>query len=135
METFNLVNSALKVATPKASNVAVSTDSVIAQNVSNQPDVGESLPQEVKDSQPSVQQKIEDTVSDLNSFVQNIQRGIQFSVQEETGRSVVTVTDRDSGDVIRSFPSEDVLAMAAYLAENKAQSEDVARGMLVNESA
>jgi flagellar protein FlaG len=56
-------------------------------------------------------------------------------VHEDTGRSIITVTDKDSGDVIRSFPSEDVLAMAAYLAENKAQAEDAARGLLVNESA
>ena len=74
-------------------------------------------------------------MSDLNSFVKNVQRGIQFSLNEETGRSIITVTDKDSGDVIRTFPSEDVLAMAAYLAESKAQSEDAARGMLVNESA
>ena len=74
-------------------------------------------------------------MSDLNSFVKNVQRGIQFSLNEETGRYIITVTDKDSGDVIRTFPSEDVLAMAAYLAESKAQSEDAARGMLVNESA
>ena len=79
--------------------------------------------------------KVEETVSDLNDFVQNIRRGIQFSVHENTGRSIITVTDKDTGDVIRSFPSEDVLAMAAYLAENKVQAEDAARGLLVNESA
>jgi len=136
METVNLVNTIAKAATSKASNVAVSKDSVIAQDVSLQPVVGESLPEkEAKVSQPAAQKKVEDTVSDLNSFVQNIQRGIQFSVHEDTGRSIITVTDKDTGDVIRSFPSEDVLAMASYLAENKAQSDDAARGLLVNESA
>ena len=96
---------------------------------------GQALPEEVSGSQSSATQKIEETVSDLNSFVQNVQRSIQFSVHDDTGRSVITVTDKESGDVIRTFPSEDVLAMAAYLAENKAQSEDAARGLLVNESA
>ncbi|MBV1913716.1 MAG: flagellar protein FlaG [Cycloclasticus sp.] len=135
METLNLVNLTAKAATPAASNVAVSTDRVIAQKFNNQPDVGQTLPEEAKESQPSLVQKIEESVSDLNSFVQNVQRGIQFSVQEETGRSIITVTDKESGDVIRTFPSEDVLAMAAYLAENKAQSEEVARGLLVNSNA
>jgi len=135
METLSVVNTTVKAATSTASNVAVSTDSVIADKLSNQPVVGQALPEEVKNSQSSVAQQIEETVSDLNSFVQNVQRGIQFSVHEDTGRSIITVTDKDSGDVIRTFPSEDVLAMAAYLAENKAQSEDAARGMLVNESA
>ena len=45
METVNLVNTIAKVATSKASNVAVSKDSVIAQNVSLQPEMGESLPE------------------------------------------------------------------------------------------
>ncbi|AGS39396.1 flagellar protein FlaG [Cycloclasticus zancles] len=135
METLNLVSSAPKAVTSKASNVTVSTDSVIAQKVSNQSMGGQALPEEVSGSQSSAAQKIEETVSDLNSFVQNVQRSIQFSVHDDTGRSVITVTDKESGDVIRNFPSEDVLAMAAYLAENKAQSEDAARGLLVNESA
>ena len=135
METLNLVSSGPKAVTSKASNVTVSTDSVIAQKVSNQSMGGQALPEEVSGSQSSAAQKIEETVSDLNSFVQNVQRSIQFSVHDDTGRSVITVTDKESGDVIRTFPSEDVLAMAAYLAENKAQSEDAARGLLVNESA
>lgn len=135
METLSLISSTVRAETPKASNVAVSTDSVITQKERNQPVDGQALPEEVKNSQPSVAEQIEETVSDLNSFVQNVQRGIQFSVQEDTGRSIITVTDKDTGDVIRTFPSEDVLAMAAYLAENKAQSEDAARGLLVNESA
>lgn len=135
METVNLVNAMAKAVTSKASNVAVSKDSVIAEEVSDQSKTGQPLPEEAKGSQLVLSSKIEKSVSELNSFVQNVQRGIQFSVHEDTGRSIITVTDKDSGDVIRSFPSEDVLAVAAYLAENKAQSDDAARGLLVNESA
>lgn len=135
METVNLVNAMAKAVTSKASNVAVSKDSVIAEEVSDQSKTGQPLPEEAKGSQLVLSSKIEKSVSELNSFVQNVQRGIQFSVHEDTGRSIITVTDKDSGDVIRSFPSEDVLAVAAYLAEKKAQSDDAARGLLVNESA
>jgi len=42
--------------------------------------------------------------------VQN--RNLTFSVDENTDRSVVTVLDANSGDVIRQIPSEDVLALA-----------------------
>jgi len=135
MEHINSVNTMPKAVAPKASNVAVSTDSVIAQKVSIQPEIGEFLPEEAKEGKALETQKIEEKVSDLNNFVQNVQRGIQFSVHEETGHSIITVTDKETGDVIRSFPSEEVLAVAAYLAENRAQAEDAARGLLVNESA
>jgi len=136
MEAVNLVNTIAKVETPKASNVAVSINNANGQNISLQPAEGKALPgNEEKFSHSEARSKIEDTVSDLNEFVQNIQRGIQFSVHEDTGRSIITITDKDSGDVIRRFPSEDVLAMATYLAENKTQAEDAVRGLLVNESA
>jgi flagellar protein FlaG len=96
---------------------------------------GNVLPQEETSKLSSTTNKVKQTVSELNSFVQNIQRSIQFSVHDETGQSVITVTDKDSGDVIRSFPSEKVLEIAAYLAENKAQADDSVRGLLVNDSA
>lgn len=135
METVNLVNTITRATQPKGSNVAVSNDPAIAEAGIKPSAGGQVLPEQSKENQQKMSERIEETVSELNSFVQNIQRGIQFSVHEDTGRSIVTVTDSETGDVIRSFPSEQVLAVASYLAENKAQAEDAARGLLVNESA
>jgi len=56
-------------------------------------------------------------VSSLNESVQNIQRGIEFSVDEESGRSVVKVVDRETGDVIRQMPTEDALAVSRHIQE------------------
>lgn len=56
-------------------------------------------------------------VSSLNRSVQNIQRGIEFSVDEASGRSVVKVVDRETGDVIRQLPPEAVLAAARQIKE------------------
>ncbi|MEH6504079.1 MAG: flagellar protein FlaG [Cycloclasticus sp.] len=140
METINLLNTMTKATAPKALNATASTDKVTTnKDVEDKAGVGSLsgnvLPQEETSKPSSSASKVEQTVSELNSFVQNIQRGIQFSVHEETGQSVITVTDKDSGDVIRSFPSEKVLEIAAYLAENKAQPDDLVRGLLVNDSA
>tara|TARA_R110002095_G_scaffold216405_1_gene213505 strand:+ start:599 stop:1021 length:423 start_codon:yes stop_codon:yes gene_type:complete len=140
METINLINTMVKAVTPKVLNEIVSTDKIITtQAVGDKTGVasasGNSLPQEETTELSSSANKVKQTVSELNSFVQNIQRGIQFSVHEETGHSIITVTDKDSGDVIRSFPSEKVLEIAAYLAENKAQPDEAVRGLLVNDSA
>jgi len=56
-------------------------------------------------------------VSSLNESVQNIQRGIEFSVDEESGRSVVKVLDRETGEVIRQLPAEDALAVSRHIKE------------------
>ena len=135
METINLLNTMVKAGKPHAANVAVSEKVISSEETTTTALSGNKLPEKVKQEQAAALNQVEQTVSDLNSFVQTVQRGIQFSVHEDTGHSIITVTDKESGDVIRSFPSEKVLEMAAYLAENKAQADDATRGLLVNDSA
>lgn len=135
METINLLNTMVKAGKPHAANVAVSENVIKSEATITTALSGNKLPEKIGSGQATGTNQIEQTVSELNSFVQNVQRGIQFSVHEDTGHSIITVTDKASGDVIRTFPSEKVLEMAAYLAENKAQAEDATRGLLVNDSA
>jgi len=54
-------------------------------------------------------------VAQLNDYVQNIQRNLEFRVDEATNRTVVSVIDRDSQEVIRQIPSEVVLKLAKQL--------------------
>ena len=55
---------------------------------------------------------IEAAVEEINSFVQSQNRQLSFSVDENSQRSVVRVTDSESGDVIRQIPSEEVLRLS-----------------------
>jgi flagellar protein FlaG len=55
--------------------------------------------------------------SKLQEFVNLIDKKLQFSVDDKSGRHVVTVTDKLSGDVIRQIPSEEVLRLARNLSE------------------
>jgi flagellar protein FlaG len=56
-------------------------------------------------------------VSDINNYVQNLQRSLLFTVDEESGKDVVTVLDTETEEVIRQYPSEEVLVIARRLAE------------------
>ncbi len=142
MENINLANGLGKMAASSAPSV-VATNVVKAElavdSLKNDQDMlsGDVLPEKVELKEEPVTQKgvIEETVSDLNTYVQNIQRGIQFSVHESTGKSIVTVTDVETGDVIRRFPSEDMLNIAEHLAETLALPDDARRGLLIEESA
>ncbi len=62
-------------------------------------------------------------VQQMNTYVQNIQRDLQFSIDEESGRNVVKVIDSKSKEVIRQIPSEEVLALARQWAEQQADDE------------
>jgi flagellar protein FlaG len=58
-----------------------------------------------------------DAVKNLNDFVQNTQRELNFSIDEQTGRTVVKVIDPATQEVIRQIPAEEVLAVARRVAE------------------
>ncbi|RKZ80849.1 MAG: hypothetical protein DRQ35_01440 [Gammaproteobacteria bacterium] len=65
---------------------------------------------------------LQDAVSQINDYVQNIQRSLQFTVDEESGRDVVTVLDTKTEEIIRQYPSEEVLAFARQLAQQKEEA-------------
>ena len=67
--------------------------------------------------QPS-KEELKGVVSDLNKFVQTVRRELEFSVDEDTGRFIVTVLNKDTDEVVRQIPSEEVLAISSFLKNN-----------------
>ena len=63
---------------------------------------------------------VRNAVKDLNDFAQKIQTNLNFSVDEGSGRSVITVTDKQTGDVIRQIPAKEILAVANLIRESTA---------------
>ena len=72
--------------------------------------------QALEDSE-QIYEQVDNAVTSIQSFVQNIRRDLNFSVDDSSGRVVVKVTDRASGDVIRQLPSEEALRLAESLEE------------------
>lgn len=62
-----------------------------------------------------------------NKAMQSLGRGLEFSVDSESGETLVRVIDRATRQVIRQIPSEEMLALARAL--------DRMRGLLVNHDA
>ncbi|MBT5230580.1 MAG: flagellar protein FlaG [Methylococcales bacterium] len=71
---------------------------------------------------------LNEVVSDLNDFVQNVQREISFSVDEPSGGVVVKVRNAGSEEVIRQIPSEEVLAIK----ERLKRDDDDPTGLVLN---
>jgi flagellar protein FlaG len=57
-------------------------------------------------------ENIDTAVNNLNNIVQNIQRDLNFRVEEESGKVIVTVLDSKTEEVIRQIPAEHVLAIS-----------------------
>ena len=71
---------------------------------------------EVPANVPPIDAKMFETaVKDLRQRAQNLQRSLQFSIDESSGRTVIRVVDRETQEVIRQIPEQEVLALAARL--------------------
>lgn len=66
-------------------------------------------------SEPVEREKLDSAVEQLNSYVQTVRRELQFSIHDDSGRTVIKVLDRDSGEVIRQIPSEEALDVLSRL--------------------
>lgn len=47
-----------------------------------------------------------------NKILENVQRNLEFKVDDATKQVVMTIVDKESGEVIRQLPSEEALALA-----------------------
>lgn len=63
----------------------------------------------------------------INKVLQQMDRDLQFTVDEETGTKVVKVIDTQSKDVIRQMPTPEMLTIAKAL--------DKLQGLLIREKA
>lgn len=79
-------------------------------------------------------QKLEEEVEKINQFLQqNERRTIQFTVDEESDRTIIRVLD-SKGEQIKQFPPEEILNISRRLAEQMDQQNELA-GMLVSNKA
>ncbi len=58
------------------------------------------------------QRKLQQAVAELNRQMEHTGVSLGFSVDESIGRTVVTVVNKDSGELVRQIPSEDVVRVA-----------------------
>ncbi len=108
--------------TPKAgAQVAATAKSAKSDSVSAYQDVKsttEQIPSDQKEVKAVDQAELDQAVKQINDFVQDIQRNIEFSVDDDTGRTVIKVYDSSSEELIRQIPNEEVLELAKNLKNN-----------------
>ena len=61
--------------------------------------------------------RIRKLVDEVQDYLDNLNIKLSFDIHEKTGDMVVKVLDRETGDLIRQLPSEDLLDLKAKLNE------------------
>lgn len=102
----------------------------IGQSNSNNVQGGQGLPLEngaEKKNTRAGKDDLEEVVRNIKDHIQNIQRDLQFNIDEYSGQTVVKVVDAETDKVIRQIPSEEVLELHQQL--------DKVAGLLLKEEA
>lgn len=85
-------------------------------NTHSLPDRGKELPFNEEKTQAS-KQGVEDAVKDINEHVKLIQRELQFTIDEASGKTVIKVIDSQTKELIRQIPGEEAIRVAKKLSE------------------
>lgn len=59
-------------------------------------------------------EELQGLTANLNEQMESLGTNVRFSYSEEIGELVVSVTERDTGEVIRQIPSEEAVKMAEF---------------------
>ena len=101
------LGSLLPVSTP-SSEVAQSSDAKAVSKVASVP-----LPKNnVNESSQEARNAAETAMKDIQHFISSQARTVRVSKDETSGHVVVQLVDPDSGEVIRTLPSEELLRLA-----------------------
>ncbi len=94
---------------------------VKAQLKANENGGGKELPEQPAVSAPELadDQSVENAVAKLNEYVQTTARTLNFQVDDDSGKTVIKVYDRESEQLIRQIPNELVLELARRLNEEE----------------
>lgn len=107
--------------TPVIPKVASAASSHRPDEANALPSGGKELPvKEIKETSEQVKvTDIEQAVTEINDYVQSVQRDLHFSVDEDSGLTVIRVRDKESGELIRQIPEDIFLSLAQNLKDNQ----------------
>jgi flagellar protein FlaG len=102
----------------------------LAKNIDNNIKQGENVPLQIAvdktvdktvdkadAKQPLTAEQLEKVAQQLQDFVGEMNRGLEFSVDKDSGRDVIKVIDKSSGELVKQYPSEEVLTLVAKLSD------------------
>ncbi|MEJ2609665.1 MAG: flagellar protein FlaG [Candidatus Thiodiazotropha sp.] len=87
----------------------------------------------INESAVAHQSKAIDTVELANrveSIRQAIQRNLEFSVDNNTGKQVIKVVDTDTGELVRQIPSDQILHVIAQVQKSL---DGMSQGVLLDD--
>lgn len=104
----------------------------VTQSGNSVPPAVQQRAQPAQRSQQSPQQLAQAT-RDISDYIQTVSRSLQISVDKDLGSTVITVLDRETEEIIRQIPQEEILEIARFIAAQTAEAAaDPVKGLLMD---
>lgn len=78
-------------------------------------------------AQPTSLEQVQQAMEDVRKAITPVAQDLLFSIDEDTGKTIVKVVDASTDEVIRQIPSEEIISIAKAL--------DKLQGLLVQQKA
>ncbi|OHY79828.1 flagellar protein FlaG [Marinobacter sp. AC-23] len=102
-----------------ASELAASSIGRVLPNQSTTQAQNVSKAEQLQKRNEAQREELDEAVSQLNDYVQNVQRDLQFEVDNESGQTIVRVVDQQTQEVVRQMPDEVALRLAEKLQQDE----------------
>ncbi len=113
-----------KVASPGVTHVVANaspTAEVVQQEMVNAANSQPAKLKEVEQKQQTLsKEELSEAAKQLNELTQSIRRELQFALDENSGRTVISVMDLESGEIIRQIPPEEIVTLISHFKEYRA---------------
>lgn len=96
----------LSAATSVTQKTVSDTDIVLPPASTTQPRIG---------NKPEPEEQIKQAVQKIQETVDNLAHNLRFSIDEDTGRTIIKVMDAHTEEVIRQIPTKEAIEIARTL--------------------
>lgn len=77
--------------------------------------------EQTKPGEPHPARKVQETVAavarQIDSYLRSVGRQVQLSIDSDSGETIITVRDSNTGELIRQIPSAEALRLSQSLAD------------------
>ncbi|GHF80284.1 flagellar protein FlaG [Thalassotalea marina] len=91
-----------------------------------------SIVEKQQKSQQEEQEELEKAVETVSDFMSMYNRNVNFSLDEKSDKTIIKVFDADSKELIKQFPSEDLIKVAQKI-NGLRQDLDLQSGIFLDE--
>lgn len=104
---------------PISNDIKANEKNDVSESVTQNTNADKNITPEISNEQlKMVAQQLQDFMGEMN-------KGLEFIVDKDSGRDVIKVIDKQNGDLIKQYPTEEVLDMVSNISD--------AMGSLINE--